>query len=150
MALPSWVLNTYIDEGPTTSSMYQYRGLLHPRDRALHPSLLNFMRFLIKNKKKTLHCQSSGIQLISDFTFVFVISTMYWSPFMHSITGKPSLSRTFAWEFPETTRMTSPVLLYCKDLIWWLKRKENVSINFSSCKPTLKQKCQWWENILQK
>lgn len=53
-------------------------------------------------------------------TFVFAMSTMYWSPFIHSMTLKPSRSRTFACALPETTSRTSPVMLYCRDLIWWL------------------------------
>lgn len=57
----------------------------------------------------------------APLTLVLDISTMYWSPFIHSITLKPSRSNTLACAFPETTRMTSPVMLYCRDLIWWLK-----------------------------
>ncbi|TNN81253.1 hypothetical protein EYF80_008587 [Liparis tanakae] len=40
---------------------------------------------------------------------------MYWSPFEHSMTLKPSRSNTLACALPEITRMTSPVLLYCRE-----------------------------------
>lgn len=55
---------------------------------------------------------------------VLIMSTIYWSPLTHSRTWKPSRSRTLAWAFPATTSNTSPVMLYCKDLIWWLKGKK--------------------------
>lgn len=56
-------------------------------------------------------------------TLVLAISTMYWSPFTHSMTLKPSRSNTLACAFPDTTRRTSPVMLYCKVLIWWLANR---------------------------
>lgn len=67
-------------------------------------------------------------------TLVLAISTIYWSPFIHSITSKPSLSITLAWELPDTTSIMSPVLLYCNDLIWWLcKKKKKILVSHRVC-----------------
>lgn len=67
-------------------------------------------------------------------TFVLAISTMYWSPFTHSMTLKPSRSNTLACALPETTNMTSPVMLYCRALIWWLRRHKNSTTKTASLK----------------
>lgn len=58
-----------------------------------------------------------SIKAPPTLTLVLAMSTIYWSPFIHSMTSKPSLSITLACELPETTRIMSPVLLYCNDLI---------------------------------